>query len=57
MEFFYSNLKNELMDSVIIDDKKIKQLKIFDYIEGFYNKNRIHSSLGYFSLERFKINY
>lgn len=40
-----------------IDDKKTTQLKVFDYIEGFYNKNRIHSSLGYLSPERFESNY
>lgn len=36
------------------DDKKTIQLKVFDYIEGFYSKNRIHSSSGNISGE---INY
>ncbi|MGL5278330.1 MAG: IS3 family transposase [Cetobacterium sp.] len=29
---------------------------MFDYIEGFYNKNRLHSSLGYLSPEVFEKN-
>ncbi|MGL6168237.1 MAG: IS3 family transposase [Fusobacteriaceae bacterium] len=38
---FNSNLKKELIYPGKIDDQKTTQLKVFDYIEGFYNKNRI----------------
>ncbi|MGL5124676.1 MAG: IS3 family transposase, partial [Fusobacteriaceae bacterium] len=51
---FNSSLKKELIYPGKIDDQKTTQLKVFDYIEGFYNKNRIHSSLGYLSPEKFE---
>ena len=28
-------------------DAAAARLRIFDYIEGFYNRRRLHSSLGY----------
>ena len=31
-----------------------KQMAIFEYIEGFYNRQRRHSYLGYLSLEDFE---
>ena len=46
-ESFFSNLKNEWVhhhDFITRDEAK---LAIFDYIECFYNRNRIHQSLGY----------
>ncbi|MGL4997494.1 MAG: hypothetical protein ACRC6A_02765 [Fusobacteriaceae bacterium] len=38
-------------------DQKETQVKFFDYIEGFYNKNRLHSSLNYVSSEAFERSY
>lgn len=57
MESFHSSLKKELVYPSSIADKKTTQLRIFDYIEGFYNKNRVHSSLNYVSPENFEKNY
>lgn len=57
MESFHSSLKKELVYPSSIADQKTTQLRIFDYIEGFYNKNRIHSSLNYVSPENFEKNY
>lgn len=57
MESFHSSLKKELIYPNSVADQKTTQLRIFDYIEGFYNKNRIHSSLGYVSPEIFERNY
>ncbi len=57
MESFHLSLKKELIYLSTIDDKKTTQLKVFDYIEGFYNENRIHSSLGFISPEKFESNY
>lgn len=57
MESFHSSLKKELIYPGKIDDQKATQLKVFDYIEGFYNKNSIYSSLGYLSPEKFESNY
>ncbi|MGL5051951.1 MAG: IS3 family transposase [Fusobacteriaceae bacterium] len=38
-------------------NQKETQIQIFDYIEGFYNKNRLQSSLNYVSPEVFETNY
>lgn len=57
MESFHSSLKKEEIYPNPILDQKETQLKIFDYIEGFYNKSRLHSSLNYVSPEIFEKNY
>lgn len=33
------------------------KLGIFDYIETFYNRKRLHSSFGYLSPEEFEANF
>lgn len=47
MESFYHTLKSELV--MFEDYRTIEQAKqsLFDYIEVFYNRQRIHSTLGY----------
>lgn len=57
MESFHSSLKKEQIYPNPILDQKETQLQIFDYIEGFYNKNRLHSSLNYISPEVFEQKY
>ena len=47
MESFFSSLKQELTHHerfATLDEAKVK---LFDYIEVFYNRQRLHSSLGY----------
>lgn len=46
-ESFFSSLKNELVYDA--DFRSIEQARaeVFDYIEAFYNRNRMHQSLGY----------
>lgn len=46
-EAFFKTLKYELLQPFRFRTKEIARLKIFDYMEVFYNKERIHSSLGY----------
>jgi len=49
MESFHSVLKKEeiyLKHYSSFDEAKIR---LFDYINGFYNRNRIHSSINYLS--------
>lgn len=46
-ESFFSNLKNEWVHHMDFRTRDEARLAIFDYIECFYNRNRIHQSLGY----------
>ena len=46
-ESFFSTLKNEWVHHHDFNTRDEAKLAIFDYIECFYNRNRIHQSLGY----------
>jgi hypothetical protein len=46
-ESFFSNLKNEWVHHHDFMTREDAKLAIFDYIECFNNRNRIHHSLGY----------
>jgi transposase InsO family protein len=47
MEAFWSSLKNELVHRRRFRTREEARTAIFDYIEGFYNRTRLHSALGY----------
>ena len=48
MESFWSLLKSEaLPDDGVFETKAQARLEIFEYIEAFYNRERLHRSLGY----------
>jgi putative transposase len=49
MESFWSTLKLELVYRRQFQSRRQARSEIFDYIECFYNRKRIHSSLGYLS--------
>jgi putative transposase len=53
-ESFWATLKKELMSDGAFATRAQAQAAIFHYIEVFYNRNRIHSSLGYVSPEQFE---
>jgi len=46
-ESFFKTLKNELWGHRAFRTREIARLAIFEYIEVFYNRQRLHSSLGY----------
>lgn len=46
IESFHATLKKEMVYLEGVICMKEMKLKIFDYIEGFYNRERRHSSLG-----------
>lgn len=46
-ESFFSSLKNELVNRSVFATRDQARRAIVDYIEVFYNRTRIHSSLGY----------
>lgn len=53
MESFFGSLKLECYDK-LFKSRKQARLAIFEYIEGFYNRQRLHSTLGYLSPEQFE---
>ncbi|MCW9005964.1 MAG: IS3 family transposase [Gammaproteobacteria bacterium] len=46
-ESFFSHLKNELIYHKDFSDRDHARSEIFDYIEVFYNRQRIHQTLGF----------
>jgi putative transposase len=46
-ESFFSNLKNELTWWTTFPDRDAARSAIFEYIEVFYNRQRLHQTLGY----------
>lgn len=46
-ESFFSTLKNELIHGKYYDTREQARSEIFAYIEVFYNRQRIHQTLGY----------
>lgn len=49
MESFFGTLKNELVHHRKYQTRAEARRDIFEYIEVFYNRERLHSSLGYLS--------
>jgi transposase InsO family protein len=54
IESFWHSLKNELVHRQHFSTRDEATVLIFDYIESFYNRVRLHSSLGYRSPESFE---
>ena len=54
MESFWSTLKTELVNDQRYATREEARASIFEYIELFYNRQRLHSSLGYKSPEAFE---
>lgn len=54
MESFWATLKKELIHRMHYATRAEARRSIFEYIEAFYNRQRIHSSLGYVSPETFE---
>ena len=46
---FVASLKTELLHGHRFLSREAARMAIFDYVEGFYNRIRRHSSLGYLS--------
>lgn len=46
-ESFFKTLKNELWGHQAFRTREIARMAIFEYIEVFYNRERLHSGLGY----------
>ncbi len=56
MESFWATLKTEMHINQPFGSKEEAKLAIFDYIETFYNRQRLHSSIGYKSPADYEAN-
>ncbi len=54
MESFWATLKTELVHHQQYATRQQARQSIFEYVEVFYNRKRLHSSLGYVSPESFE---
>ncbi len=54
MESFWATLKTELVNQKHYQTHDQARASIFEYIEVFYNRKRLHSSLGFLSPEQFE---
>lgn len=54
-ESFFSRFKTELIEGGAFEDIEQARMEIFTYIEGYYNRVRLHSSLGYKSPMEFEL--
>jgi len=53
-ESFFATLECELLDRRKFQTKAEARMAVFDFIEGWYNPHRRHSSIGYVSPNRFE---
>ncbi len=56
-ESFFGNLKSEMVHHERFGTRKEAKDKIFDYIEVFYNRSRIHSATDYFAPAEYEARY
>lgn len=54
-ESFFGTLKKEMIYHQKFETRKAARQAIFDYIEVFYNRNRIHSALNYLTPSAFEL--
>lgn len=54
-ESFFGAIKQELIHRYVFTTRDAARQAIFDYIEVFYNRRRLHSSIGYMSPIEFEL--
>lgn len=54
MESFFKTLKTELTNGQRFITREVARAAVFDYVEVFYNRQRLHSTLGYRSPVEFE---
>ena len=54
VESFFSTLKNELVHEHSFHTREEAQAAVFEFIEAFYNRQRLHQTLGYVSPRQFE---
>ncbi len=55
IESFFATLKKELVYQTTFATREEARLAVFEFIEGYYNRWRLHSSLGYQSPTEFEV--
>src|SRR5437867_11507214 len=53
-ESFFHSLKTEWLYHFTLYSRAQARSRVFEYIEGFYNRTRLHSALGYRSPEQYE---
>jgi putative transposase len=53
-ESYWSTLDREMLAGVVFIDRNVARMAIFEYIEGWFNQHRRHSSLGFLSPAEFE---
>ena len=56
-ESFFATLKAECFAGYVPKTRAEARLMIFEFIDGFYNTHRLHSSLGYRSPQQFELSF
>jgi putative transposase len=56
-ESFFGTLKIELIHTMIFSTREVAKTTIAEWIEVFYNRQRLHSTIGYLSPVHFEDNY
>jgi putative transposase len=54
-ENFFGLIKKEYINHVVFVTRDMAKLGVFDYIEGWYNTQRIHSKLNYLTPNEFEV--
>lgn len=54
-ESFFGALKSELIYHHTFETRRLAEMTIFEYVEIFYNRERLHSTLGYLTPEEFDL--
>jgi putative transposase len=56
-ESFFASLETELIDRSAWRTRSEARIAVFDWIEAFYNRDRIHSALGYLAPAEFEAHH
>ncbi len=56
-ESFFAQLELELLADHVFTTRTQAKQEVFDYLEVFYNRIRIHSTLGYLSPVDFEVKF